>query len=243
MGPGPCPPRSVGALEVGGFQLWNALLNVTPDVGAYRSWVYGQPGATIENQGAKKATQTLTDWVRKGYIPPSASATADNDARANFAKGNSAFLVTGNWAASALESAMGDDVGFFLMPSASGGPAKVASGASVAYAISSKTRHPNVAAAFLDYLNSPEAAKIQFDGGFMPVDTKAELGTKGLSRQIADNFAPVAQSNGIVPFPDFASPGMIDKLTPGVQGLMTGKMTGEAFLRSLQKSWDEHHGS
>ena len=236
-------PLSVGALEVGGFHLWNALLNVTGDVNAYRAWVYGNPGATIQNPGALKATQTLTDWVHKGFVPASANATADNDARAAFAHGKSAFLVTGNWAASALESEMKDDVGFFLMPPASGTTAKVASGASVAYAISSKTKYPNVAAAFLDYLSSPEAAKIQFDTGFMPVDTKAELGATGLREEIASGFAPVADGNGIVPFPDFASPGMIDKLTPGIQGLIGGKTTPDAFLRSLQQSWNDHHGT
>ncbi|GAA2453972.1 extracellular solute-binding protein [Actinomadura vinacea] len=236
-------PLSVDGLEVGGFHLWNALLNVTGDVNAYRSWVYGQQGATIKNPGARKATQTLADWARKGFIPAGASATSTVDARANFTQGKSAFTVTGNWAASAVESEMKDDAGFFLMPPASGTTAKVASGASVAYAVSSKTKHPNVAAAFLDYLGSPEAAKIQFDTGFMPVDTKAEVGAKGLRGDIASQFAPVAAGNGIVPFPDFASPGMIDKLTPGVQGLIGGKTTPDAFLDSLQQSWNEHHGS
>lgn len=236
-------PLSVGALETGGFHIWNALLNVTGDVGAYRDWVYGRPGATIETEDAKKAAQTLTDWARKGYIPASASATADTDSWADFAKGKSAFVVTGNWTAAKFESEMKDDVGFFLMPSESGTPVKVASGASVAYAISSKSKNPNVAAAFLDYLSSPEAAKIQFRTGFMPVDTNAKLGAKGLSGQIAAGFAPVSESNGIVPFPDFATPGMIDKLTPGIQGLISGKTTPDDFLRSLQKSWDGHHGS
>ncbi|GGP02111.1 extracellular solute-binding protein [Nonomuraea glycinis] len=235
-------PLSLGALQVGGFHLWNALLNVTGDVADYRGWVYGKPGSTIETDAARKATETLTNWAKKGYFPEGASATADPDALANFAKGRSAFLVTGNWGATALEKDLGKDVGFFLMPTPSGEPAKVASGASVAYAISAKSKHPNVAAAFLDYLSSPEAAKIEFDGGFMPVDTKAEVGGEGLRGEIATVFGPVAQANGIVPFPDYASPGMIDKLTPGIQALIGGKMTTDAFLKSLQESWDGHHG-
>lgn len=236
-------PLSVGALQVGGFQVWNALLNVLGDVDAYRSWVYGRPGATIETDSALQAARKVTDWVKKGYIPASANATADSDAQAAFAQGKSAFLITGNWAAAALEKAMGDDVGFFLMPSTTDRPRNVASGASVAYAISAKTEHPNVAAAFLDHLSSPEAAKVQFESGFMPVDTGADLGADGLPDEIAAAFTPVAENNGIVPFPDFASPGMIDKLTPGVQGLISGTTTPEDFLRSLQTSWDEHHGS
>ncbi|KAB2340231.1 ABC transporter substrate-binding protein [Actinomadura rudentiformis] len=236
-------PLSVGGLEVGGFQVWNALLNVTGDVSAYRSWVYGQPKATIETPDARKATQTLIDWVKKGYIPPSSNATADTDAQADFANGKNTFIITGNWTAAMMESKLKDNVGFFLLPSAAGGAPSVASGASVAYAISSKTKHPNVAAAFLDYLSSPEAAKIQFETGFMPVDPKADVGATGLRGEIAAAFGPVSQKNGIVPFPDFASPGMIDKLTPGVQGLISSKMTTDDFLSSLQKSWDGHHGS
>ncbi|AYY12346.1 extracellular solute-binding protein [Actinobacteria bacterium YIM 96077] len=234
-------PLSVGGLEVGGFHIWNALLNVLGDVEDYRAWVYGEDGATIENDGAAEATDTLIEWVDEGYIPSSANATADSDAQANFANGESAFLITGNWAAADLESEMGEDVGFFLMPTASGEPATVASGASVAYAISSKTEHPNVAAAFLDYLSSEEAAQIQFEGGFMPINTEAELGAEGVRAEIADSFATVVENDGIVPFPDFASPGMIDKLTPGVQGLISETMTRDEFLRSLQESWDEHH--
>ncbi|NRQ32220.1 extracellular solute-binding protein [Nonomuraea sp. NN258] len=236
-------PLSVGALQVGGFQVWNALLNVLGDVEQYRAWGYGQPNASIKTDAARKATETLTDWVGKGYIPAAANATADTDAQADFANGKSAFLITGNWAAAALEKKLGDDVGFFLMPSATGEPAKVASGASVAYAISAKTEHPNVAAAFLDYLSSPEAAQLQFDTGFMPVNTKVDLTGDGLSREIATAFTPVAQADGIVPFPDFASPGMIDKLTPGVQGLISGKTTTDDFLNTLQQAWDAHHGS
>lgn len=236
-------PLSVGALQVGGFHLWNALLNVIGNVDDYRTWVYGKPGATIQNDNARKASDTLRDWVQKGYISKSANATADPDAQANFAQGKSAFLVTGNWAAAALETQLKDNVGFFPLPSAAGGQAKVASGASVAYAISSKSKNPNVAAAFLDYLSSPEAAQVQFTGGFMPVNTKADLAAKGLRADIAGQFAPIAQDNGIVPFPDFASPGMIDKLTPGAQGLINGTTTTDQFLASLQESWTAHHGS
>jgi ABC-type glycerol-3-phosphate transport system substrate-binding protein len=236
-------PLSVGALGVGGFHIWNALLNVVGDVDDYRAWVYGQPGATIESDAAMKATQILESWRDRGFISESASATADTDAQADFAQGESAFQITGNWAAAALDEEMGDDVGFFLMPTESGEPSTVASGASVPYAISSQTENPDVAAAFLDYLSSPEAARIQFEGGFMPVDTQAELDAKGVRDEIATSFAAVAENDGIVPFPDFASPGMIDRLTPGVQGILSGSMSSEEFLRSLQESWDEYHGS
>jgi ABC-type glycerol-3-phosphate transport system substrate-binding protein len=234
-------PLSVGGLQVGGFQVWNALGNVLGDAKQYREWVYGKPGATIKTDGAQRAAQKVVDWVGSGYVPASANATADSDAQANFVNGKSAYLITGNWAASTIAKTMGDNVGFYVLPPASAGGPAVASGASVAYSISSKTKHANEAAAFLDFMRSEKAATIQFDTGFMPVNKNANVTANGVLADIAGDFKKVVGANGIVPFPDFASPNMIDRLTAGVQGLLSKQMTPEQFLASLQESWTQYH--
>lgn len=234
-------PVGNGALEVGGFQIWNALLNVTGDEQDYRDWVYGAPGATIETEAAQEAAATLARWAERGYLSEGANATSDIDAQADFASGGSAFLITGNWAAAALAEEMGEDVGFFLMPGPAGA-VPVASGSSVSYAVSSQSDHPDVAAAFLDYLGSPEAARIQAESGFMPVDPEAAGGEGGVMGDIDSGFARVIEEEGLVPFPDYATPGMLDQLTPGVQGLVAGVTTEEEFLRTLQQEWEGDHG-
>lgn len=235
-------PFSVGGLEVGGFQVWNTLLNAFGDDRAYRDWVHGAPDSTIETDEAMAATETLTRWVEAGYISESANATSDDDAKAAFAGGESAFLMIGNWAAFEMEEALGEDVGFFLLPGEDPDRTPMTSGSSVSYTVSSATEHPDVAAAFLDYLSSPEAAQIQLDTGFMPVDTEASTGEGGVLEEINSVYGTAAEQDGIVPFPDFATPGMIDQLTPGVQGLIAGSTDGETFLSDLQAEWDRVHG-
>jgi ABC-type glycerol-3-phosphate transport system substrate-binding protein len=234
-------PFSLGGLQVGGFQLWNALANSLGDEQAYRDWVYGKPGSTIATDGAKQAARKVVEWVDAGYVPASANATADADALANFTQGKNAYFVTGNWYSATIAEELGDNAGFFLFPVVEQGDPVVASGASVAFSISSKTKHPNEAAAFLDFMRSPEAAKVQFDSGFMPVDTAADVAATGVTAEVTAEFAKLVESDGIVPFPDFASPNMIDRLTSGVQGLLGKQTTPEAFLTSLQESWTQHH--
>jgi raffinose/stachyose/melibiose transport system substrate-binding protein len=234
-------PFSLGSLQVGGFQLWNALNNSLGDEQAYRDWVYGKSGATIETDSAEQAAQKVVDWADAGYLPTAANATADSDALANFTQGKAAYFITGNWYAATIAKDLGDNAGFFLFPTAKEGNPAVASGASVAFSISSKTKHPNEAAAFLDFMRSPEAAKVQFDTGFMPVDTSTELPATGVTGEVTTEFAKVVADNGIVPFPDFASPNMIDRLTSGVQGLLSKQTTPEEFLAALQESWTQHH--
>lgn len=234
-------PLSVGGLEVGSTHLWNAVLNGLGDEDAYRDWVYGSSESTIETESAEQATRTLHQWADEGYMPEGANATSDNDAQAAFANGESAFLVTGNWAAAELSEEMGDNVGFFLAPGSAEGDAPVASGASVSFAISSQTDHDDVAAAFLDYLRSPEAAQIQLENGFLPVDPDAPTEGDGVLGEVNEEFTEVIDAEGLVPFPDFATPGMADELTPGLQGVIAGTTSEEEFLGSLQNEWDEHH--
>ena len=234
-------PLNMGGLEVGGFQLWNALLNVLGDQEEYRSWVYGAPDATIETEAAGEATRTLTRWSEEGFLPQDANATSDDDAQAEFANGESAFLVTGNWAAAELSQDMGEDVGFFLMPGPTGKETPVASGSSVSYAISSQSEHYDVAAAFLEHLGSPEGVQAQLENGFMPVDPEATTESQGVEGEINAGFGRVIDEETLVPFPDFATPGMVDQLTPGIQGLVAGTTSEEEFLHTLQQEWEDHH--
>lgn len=234
-------PFSLSALEVGGFQLWQALTEVLGPVQEYKDWVYGKPGATIETAGAKSASQTIVDWAQAGYIPSNANAVSDSDALANFTQGKGVFLLTGNWNSSALMSSMGDNVGFFALPGQTADAPAVAPGSSVAFSISSKSKHPNVAAAFLDYLSSAEAAQLQIDGGYMPVNTATEVSTTGVNVEVAASFASVIDGAGIVSFPGSASPGMIDVLKPGIQGLISGHVAPDGFLKSLQAEWLDFH--
>lgn len=234
-------PLSVGGLEVGGTHLWTAILNSLMDVEEYRDWIYGAPDSTIETDGAIEATQTFSDWVNEGYITSSANATSDSDALANFTSGNSAFLVTGNWNAATIEDEMGDSAGFFIFPHSGESDAPVASGSSVAYSVSSRSEHPDVAAAFLDYLSSSEAAEIQAESGFMPINSEASVDTESLFGEVATEFTPVAESNNIVEFAGFATPEMVDLIPSELQGIISGQMTPEEFLTSLQDSWTSYH--
>src|SRR5699024_12864566 len=107
--------------------------------------------------------------------------------------------------------------------------------------LSSKSEYSNAAAAFLNYRGSAEAAQIQVDGGSMPVNTAADVQIGGLADDVAEEFTAVIDGAGIVPFPGYASPGTVDKLQSGAQGLITGHMAAEEYLRSMQEEWASYH--
>lgn len=236
-------PLSVGAQEANGTHLWCALVDSLGDLDAYRAWAYGKDGASIEDSSFVDATKTMYHWMKAGYIPKSANATSSDDAVSHFTSGKNAYIITGNWAADQIEKAMGDNVGFMLLPPADSGQGVAAHGASVAFAISAKAENPDAAAAFLNYLQTDDAAQRQYDDGFMPVNSNSPIKTKksGLKATIAADFKHVVDGRGIMPFPDVAAPGMLDKLQSGIQGVLGAKMSAQKYLKSLQEEWSSYH--
>lgn len=234
-------PLGVGALTEGGLHLWAALLNQLMPTDDYWDWVNGAKGTTIENQAGITASELVVEWGRKGYYHESANGTGQIDSTAQFAKGDSVFLVNGNWAAGQLATTMGDNVGFFPMPGENAGAPTVASGFSVAYAVSSRTEHPEAAGAFLDFLTSPEAGQIISDNGFLPPNPEAVAKPEGVLADIAEGHRRAIADDGITTFPDFAAPAMLDRLRSGVQKLIADRVEPADYLDSLQDEWEEHH--
>lgn len=238
-------PLSIGALDSGGLHLWAALVNVLMPPEDYRAWVDGREGATIETEGALKAAGLVAEWAGKGYFAPSANGTAQVDSTAGFTRDDSVYLINGNWAAGQLVGAMGENVGFFPMPGVTESARSVASGFSVAYSVSSRTRHPEAAGAFLDFMGSPEAAPIVAENGFLPPDPSPDPDAvpdqKGVLGEVAAAHARVVADDGTNQFPDFTAPSMLDRLRSGVQRLIAGRTGPRDFLAEIQDVWEAHH--
>jgi len=235
-------PLGVGALDSGGLHLWAALVNNAMPPKAYRNWVKGTAGASIKTPQTLAASRKLVEWSRKGYFNESANGTTQTDTTAQFTRGESVFLINGNWAAGQLSEAMGKKAGFFLLPGERPGARAVSSGFSVSYAISSRTKHPQAAGAFLDFLGSRQAAKIVSDNGFLPPDESAVPVPEGVLGEVALAHRRVTADNGMNHFPDFTAPNMLDPLRAGVQKLIAGRTTPEAYLDSLQDVWQDRYG-
>lgn len=234
-------PLSLPALGIGGFQLWSSLANVLADLETFNAWVYGEPGATLaDDDGFVEAAEKVKAWADAGYFADGAAAVADADAIAEFTAGETAYFVTGNWNAKAFADALGDDAGFFLLPGPDAGQPAVAMGSAFPYSISAASEHKDVAAAFLDYISSAEAAPGVAESGFVPVTAAPEAAT-GLGGTVQAAYEEVTAAGGVAPFANWATSSMIDSLTAGMQGVIGGTVAPADFVASLQDDWERNH--
>jgi raffinose/stachyose/melibiose transport system substrate-binding protein len=209
------------------------------------NWFRGVPGSTIVSPGMRKAGETLQAWYKAGYFESGANGVSDSDAVARFSHGKSLYKIDGPWANTAYADALGSKVGFFLMPPASAGHAAPSTGwLGWIFAVAKASKNQAAAAAFLNFIASPEGRAITLKNKTLPARPGPATGVASGSSLAAINDAYLAQltSGTLVPYLDVAYPQAAPHdILANSQKLAAGKLTPAAYLQSQQQAWVAFH--
>lgn len=198
----------------------------------------GNAGASWETPENEAAAATLQGWVNDGYFNDGVNGTDYDAAWASFGAGTGVFLIGGSWLGADLQSAMGDDVGFFAPASSAGGPIATTGGTGLPFAITSGSRNPDVAAAYIDFLTSDDAMETIAQKGNLPVNRTAELAPdSGVQADIFTVFDDVTTKGSLLPYLDYATPTFSDTLGAALQGLIAGQSTPAQFTATLEADY------
>ena len=202
-----------------------------------RKLVFGQGGSWTDAPNVQ-AAQKLADWAKQGYFTKNANAVKWDDTPVNFAKGEGVFMFGGTWWAPDLAERMKDKVGFMLPPPAqAGAPSATMGGESLPWAITSKSRHPDVAAAYINFITSPQAMDISVETGNLPVLPASKQPSEPLGKEVAAAWATLSKNDGTTPYIDYATPTFTDAFGGPLQKLVAGKATAQEVMQAAQ---DDH---
>jgi raffinose/stachyose/melibiose transport system substrate-binding protein len=207
---------------------------------AVRSLVFGKGGSWTDPPNLR-AAQTLSAWARQGYFTEDANSVKYDDSPVNFATGEGVFLIGGTWFAADLEKRMGGNVGFMLPPPVTaGGAAKTMGGESLPWAITSKSKNPDVAAAYINFITSPEAMDVAVDSGVLPaLKPAAKLPDGPLMKEVFAAWQTVSETDGLTPYLDYATTDFGDVLGGALQKLIAGRASSEQALGEAQQNYAE----
>lgn len=202
-----------------------------------RGLAFGRKGPTWNTPENQKAAQTLVSWVDKGYLSSGFNGKGYDPAWQDFSKGNGAYLIAGTWLQADLQKAMGANVGFMLPPGDSANAKPIATGGTgLPFSITTKSKNPDAAAAYLNFITDKNAATVLTETDNLPLAFTAEQKTKGgLQKDVFSSFATVVDGEGLVPYLDFATPTMYDTLGAALQNLLAKKSTPDQFLATVEK--------
>jgi len=212
-----------------------------------KDWEYRVEGATFDQPAMNQAAQTLQDWQEAAYFPEDYLSLTEEDAAVRLKDGDSLFYITGDWNSGGFDASMGDDAGFFLLPPVTEGGAYGTDASAQTWGVPSKGDNPNLAAFFLNWVNTDPTAR----GITVSLAGNAPGGAADWEIPEAGPVTSQTLAAGVVATEDDALVDFFADTTAGIQAstfapqlelLASGQITPAEFVAKVQSDYESELG-
>jgi raffinose/stachyose/melibiose transport system substrate-binding protein len=237
-------PISFGNLDKWpGIHEFQAVQNAFTPRDQVRDFVFGREGASFTTPENEQAAAKLQEWAESGYFTKNFNGVGYDPAYQQFARGAGPFLIAGTWLLRDLTDAMGDKLGFMLVPPAEeGGEAQALGGEGLPFAITAKSENPDVAAAYIDFITDANAADVLVRTGNLPAMPASAQPRGAAGEDVFEAWRALTDADGLVPYLDYATPTFFDTITAEVQQLLAGRRSPDEFTQALQGDFEKFSG-
>jgi raffinose/stachyose/melibiose transport system substrate-binding protein len=225
------------------LHLWGMIQGAFTPAQQVRDWIFHKPGATFDTKGNLTALQHLVDWQKAGYLGDASdyNARGDADAAIAFGKGQGAFILCGNWNASTILDGLKSNAMYMNMPPGPTGQPAAIGATSTPYHISAKSKYPDLAAAYMSYINGPTASEELVKTSQVPaiINAKAQPTTR-FGKELQAGWEQLVKDGGLTLFHDWASPTMLNTIGANFQEMLVGRKTPQQVASAIQKDWEDY---
>ncbi|GAA3213471.1 ABC transporter substrate-binding protein [Oerskovia jenensis] len=216
-------------------QLWYELVLANADqdfVDAYQLF-----DGDVDFQGPEmtKATETLADWIDKGYIASDSAALTAEDMGVSFINGTYPMMVSGSWWFGRIAEEMDADWGQFNFP---GNTLQVGSSGNL-WVVPTNADSKSLAEEFIDITLRPEVQNILGEAGGLPVAGDVSAITDERTQALTQNFNDILAADGLAFYPDWPVAGYYDVLVSQLQSLVNTSKTPAEVLDGLSGPYEE----
>jgi len=228
-------PLMIGALSRNpashlSYIWWNALVPKS----ALLDWSYQANSPNICSDGWVQGAATVQKLAESGYFVPGWAGTNWGDTVQQFIKGQGVFYPTGTWFGGDIGKGLGANAGFFIPVGSEGA---IATGfPSGPWSVSKGSKHPDLGAAFLNYMTDPSVAALLIQNGGVPAMNN-DLTAPDPNSVMADELKvakAVADNAGLIPYPDNATPTLINVMAAATIELYSGQKTPQQWCQAIQ---------
>lgn len=220
-----------------GSHVLGILIDMYASPEEVNEWLAGDPDATFDTPGIRKAVDKLAEWGSKGYFAEGYDGRSLDDAVSAYAGGEGVFFLGGSFNGSKLAQTDPDAFGFSLLKGETGTYTTTGT-FGTPWLISSKTKVEPAAVAFLGMLLSKDSAQIYADQSRLPnADLSGVTPTGEMHRQQLEAARKLFDGGEFVGYLDWATPTMQRTLGAGAQELLDGSKTSDDFIQSVQEDW------
>ncbi|WP_327290221.1 ABC transporter substrate-binding protein [Streptomyces sp. NBC_01198] len=229
---------SLGNVDQGGVtQPLFSLMNALGDQRKISDFVYSQGQVKIADTGFPQAVSTFKQWSDKGYLTKDYAGVASADAAQNFVNGQGLFHFDYSGSLP-LKAGQSKNFGSFILPRSDGGKPIATASSATNFSISSKSKHADAAAAFLNFAAGAQAAQLAVQNGTMPLlhpEVKAPADDPLFTDDVA--IAQQVTTDGTsVPYVDWSTPTLLNTINTTMQDMLAGKTTPAAVVSAAEQN-------
>ena len=182
------------------------------------------------------ATDTIKDWVNKGYISKDSTGLKAEDAGQNFMKGTYPMLFSGSWWFGRFQSDIPNvNWEVSLFPETK----KIPGGSGNIWVIPERSKKKDAAAKFIDMTLSKENQNLMGNSGGLPIAADPAQINDPKSKELIAGFNQVIKDDRLGYYPDWPTSTFYDELNAGLQELVNGTKDTKAVLTELQGKYDK----
>ena len=232
-------PISFGNLDkFGGIHEFQTVQNQFTPKSSVRNFVFAKNGQTFDTEENREAATKLQEWADKGYFTKDFNGVGYDPAWQQFTKGKGPFTIAGTWILFDANKALGDKLGFFLMPPREEGAQPTSlGGESLPWSITAKSKNADVAAAYIDFITNAQAADVLVETDNLPAMPAATEPSSAAGKDVFAQWKQLNDTDGLTPYMDYATPTFYDDFSGAVQRLLGGKLTPDAFTKGVQAKY------
>ncbi|MDF7665814.1 extracellular solute-binding protein [Bifidobacterium sp. ESL0745] len=229
-------PIAADAQEYGVMWLWWSLVGTKADKKFIDDWQMYKHDVNWNSEPLTYATNTINDWVKKGYISRSATGLKAEDTTNSFIKGNQyPIYQTGTW----NQSRFVDQIKNFEWTAAALPGTKMLQGCTGnLLTIPTKSHHKDLAAKLLNNVLSEENQDGIGNAGGIPLAANMSKITNVKNQEMIKEYSQYSQKGDLSYYPDYPASNLTDDISAQFQELVNGTKTPKQVLDSLHKSYD-----
>lgn len=182
------------------------------------------------------ATQTIADWVKKGYISKDSTGVKAEDAGQAFMKGTYPMFFSGTWWFGRFQTEIPDTNWTFSTFSDS---KKVVGSSGNIWVVPERSTRKDLAAKFIDITLSPEVQNLMGNAGGLPIAADPDAITDEKSKELIESFNAVLENDGLGFYPDWPTSTFYDELNASLQELVNGTSDVKKTLEQMKSNYDK----
>ncbi|MGK3951503.1 ABC transporter substrate-binding protein [Microbacterium sp. I2] len=230
-------PLAEAGLEYPLGQLWYQLALSQADRQFVNDYQLYENPVDWEGEEISYATETLLDYVDKGYISPDVTGLKAEDAGVSFINGSAPIFVSGSWWYGRFADEIdGFDWGLFPFPDS-----QLSLGSSGnLWVVPERSGSKDLAYEFIDITMRPEIQALIGNNGGLPVAADEADITDPKSLELIKAFNAVNEQDGLSFYPDWPTPTFYDTLVAELQELVNGTKTPAEVQQALGDEYESY---